>query len=194
MKHVSDITPTAERIVDLAEKLVQHHGYNGFSYDDIARQIGIRKPSVHHHFRTKAELVTVVVQRYTHRFNERLEAIQRHHPDAASRLRAYAKLFEETFEQDRRLCVCGMLGAEADGLPAEVGAEVARFFKLNLDWLEQVFAQGQRAQQVRQEAKAAALAEWFLCSLEGAMVVGRGTLTGKGPRQVARIALASLLV
>ncbi len=194
MKHFSEITPTAERIVDLAERLVQQHGYNGFSYDDIAQGIGIRKPSVHHHFRTKAELVAVVVQRYTHRFNERLEAIQKHHADAGGRLRAYAKLFEQTFEQDQRLCVCGMLGAEADGLPAEVGAEVARFFKWNLDWLEKVFAQGQRAQQVRSETKAAALAEWFLCSLEGAMVVGRGTLAANGPRQVARTALASLLL
>jgi TetR/AcrR family transcriptional regulator, transcriptional repressor for nem operon len=194
MKHFSDITPTAERIVDLAEMLVQQHGYNGFSYDDIAQQIGIRKPSVHHHFRTKTELVSVVAQRYTHRFNERLEAIQKQHADAAGRLRAYAKLFEHTFEQDRRLCVCGMLGAEADGLPAEVSAEVARFFKLNLDWLEQVLAQGQRAQQVRKETKAAALAELFLCSLEGAMVVGRGTRDGCGPRHVARTALASLLL
>lgn len=36
MKHFSEISPTAERVVDAAEGLVQQHGYNGFSYDDVA--------------------------------------------------------------------------------------------------------------------------------------------------------------
>ncbi|MCH3032011.1 TetR/AcrR family transcriptional regulator, partial [Listeria monocytogenes] len=50
MKHFSEISPTAERVVDAAEGLVQQHGYNGFSYDDVAQLVGIKKPSIHHHF------------------------------------------------------------------------------------------------------------------------------------------------
>ena len=68
MKHFSEISPTAERVVDAAEGLVQQHGYNGFSYDDVAQLVGIKKPSIHHHFPKKGELVAVVAQRYTHRF------------------------------------------------------------------------------------------------------------------------------
>ena len=57
MKHFSEISPTAERVVDAAEGLVQQHGYNGFSYDDVAQLVGIKKPSIHHHFPKKGELV-----------------------------------------------------------------------------------------------------------------------------------------
>ena len=41
---------TATRILDLAEQLVQMHGFNGFSYADLAEELDIRKASVHHHF------------------------------------------------------------------------------------------------------------------------------------------------
>ena len=40
MKHFSEISPTAERVVDAAEGLVQQHGYNGFTYDDVAQLVG----------------------------------------------------------------------------------------------------------------------------------------------------------
>ena len=128
MKHFSEISPTAERVVDAAEGLVQQHGYNGFSYDDVAQLVGIKKPSIHHHFPKKGELVAVVAQRYTHRFREELLSIEGQHAKAPDRLTAYAALFERTFAKDRRLCVCGMLGAESDSLPDAVVSEVERFF------------------------------------------------------------------
>ena len=68
MKHVSELSTMAEKVVDAAEGLVQQRGYNGFSYDDVAGLVDNKKPSVHHHFATKAELVVVVAQRYAHRF------------------------------------------------------------------------------------------------------------------------------
>ena len=52
---------TSQKILDIAQSLVVAGGYNGFSYADISDAIGIRKPSIHHHFPTKAELVRVLV-------------------------------------------------------------------------------------------------------------------------------------
>jgi TetR/AcrR family transcriptional repressor of nem operon len=42
--------------LDIAEQLVQTRGFNGFSYADIAAEIGISKASLHYHFPTKAML------------------------------------------------------------------------------------------------------------------------------------------
>lgn len=192
MTPFGEMSATAERVVDAAEGLIQQHGYNGFSYEDVARQVGIRKPSIHHHFATKAELVAVVAQRYSHRFGEQLLAIERRHAKAPARLTAYAALFEQTFARDQRLCVCGMLGAEADSLPGEVAAEVAQFFAANLTWLNAVIAAGQRASLIRSRPSSAAIAEAFLCALEGAMVVGRGMPSAKGPAAVGAVFLATL--
>ena len=194
MKHFSDISPMAERVVDAAEGLIQQHGYNGFSYDDVAQLVGIKKPSIHHHFPKKEELVAVVAQRYTHRFRGELLSIEGQCARATDRLVAYAALFENTFSLERRLCVCGMLGAEAGSLPETVMSEVAHFFKVNLDWLVTVIDAGQRAQAINAKVSAEALAEQFLCALEGAMMVGRGMQSARGPAAVGRtfIAMASL--
>jgi TetR/AcrR family transcriptional repressor of nem operon len=193
MKHFSEITASAERVVDAAEVLVQRFGYNGFSYDDIAQKIGIKKPSIHHHFATKSQLVAVVAQRYTYRFLEQLDNIEKMHIDAKQRLNAYAILFEQTYAQDRKLCVCGMLGSEANDLPEQVANEVQVFFVRNLAWLAHVITLGQRSKQPIQHDQASARAMTFLCALEGAMIVGRGLRSDTGPGSVAASLIPYLL-
>ena len=193
MKHFSELSATAERVLDAAEGLVQQRGYNGFSYDDVAGLVGIKKPSIHHHFPTKSDLVAVVTQRYTHRFHNALLAIEAQHVDAPGRLRAYAGLFEQTFAHNRRLCVCGMLGAEAESLPDPVNTEVQAFFRLNLDWLIAVLSEGQRHGTVQTRVCASDLAEACFCALEGSMVVGRGLASSQGPGRVGQTLLSSLL-
>ena len=76
MKHFSDATPTAEKVLDAAEALLQHCGYNGFSFDDVGELVGIKKSSIQHYFATKAELACVVTQRYTHRFRAALLGVR----------------------------------------------------------------------------------------------------------------------
>lgn len=174
MKHFSELTPAAERIVDEAEDLVKQLGFNGFSYEDIAQRVGIRKPSIHHHFPSKAELVVVMTQRYAHRFQLRLESISAKETTAAARLRSHAALFGETFANGRRLCVCGMLGSEMDSLPEPLRAEVREFFASNLTWLESVIATGQARQELDTQQAPAQLASIWLSALEGSMLVGRG--------------------
>ncbi|MBC3930277.1 TetR/AcrR family transcriptional regulator [Undibacterium curvum] len=194
MKHFSEISATAERVVDAAEGLIQARGYNGFSYDDVARLVGIKKPSIHHHFATKSELAAVVAQRYTHRFKELLLQIEGSSVKAAERLSAYAALFEKTFSTDKHLCVCGMLGAESSSLPEIVNHEVQRFFDANLDWLTQIADDGQRAGQLTSKLSPQSIAETYLSLLEGAMVVGRGMQKASGPAIVADHFLKTLTV
>ncbi|MFZ6730681.1 TetR/AcrR family transcriptional regulator [Undibacterium sp. Ji42W] len=192
MKHFSEMTPMAERIIDAAQGLIQQQGYNGFSYDDVAKLVGIKKPSIHHHFSKKEELVTVLVQRYTHRFRGELLVIEGLHASPMERLAAYAAVFEQTFNRERRLCVCGMLGAESGSLPEAVADEIARFFKVNLDWLTQIMTDAQHAGLIKNNCAAESLAQTYLSALEGAMVLGRGMHTVQGPADIARTFLSTV--
>ncbi len=194
MKHFSDISASAERVVDAAEGLIQERGYNGFSYDDVASLIGIKKPSIHHHFATKSELAAIVAQRYTHRFREHLLRIEGQHAEAPERLTAYAALFEATYIRDQKLCVCGMLGAEANSLPEQVVGEVDNFFAANISWLNMVIAAGQQQGQISNKQSAEEIAQAFLCAMEGAMIVGRRTTQAQGPARVGLTFLQAILL
>ncbi len=193
MKDFREMSHTAQQILDIAEDLIRQQGYNGFSYNDISRMVGIRKPSIHHHFPTKAELVEVLVQRYNHRFHEQLLRIEAGHVRTPGRLMAYAALFDNTFIRERHLCVCGMLGAEAGSLPKNVTVQVEKFFRSSLDWLTRIIAEGQKNKLIRPEPDAEALARAFLSILEGAMVVGRG-ISASGPPSAAGNSLLSMML
>ena len=73
-------TPAA--ILDVAEYLVQARGFNGFSYADIASELGITKAALHYHFAGKAALGESLITRYASRFREALASI-----DAGTRRR-----------------------------------------------------------------------------------------------------------
>ena len=166
---------TKQAILDVAEGLVQTRGYNGFSYKDIAQALGMRTASLHHHFPSKAILGQAVAARYRGRFADARGAIAAQPTAARAKLEDYADLFRTTLGVDRRLCLCGMLGAEAEALPEPVRAEVAGFFQENEAWLAAQFAAGRGSGELRFAGAPEAAASLFLALLEGAMILARAT-------------------
>ncbi len=56
----SDSNNTRARILDAALKIFARNGYAGTRLDDIAEEVGIRRPSLFHHFKDKATLYKAV--------------------------------------------------------------------------------------------------------------------------------------
>src|SRR3712207_7018673 len=48
--------PMRDRLLDVAQELVQRVGANAMSYQDLSKALGITKASIHYHFPTKADL------------------------------------------------------------------------------------------------------------------------------------------
>ena len=84
---------TPKKILDLAERLVQTRGYNGFSYADIAGPLGLTKASLHYHFPAKAALGSRLIGRYEKNFLAALEEIDRSVKGARQKLRRYAAIY-----------------------------------------------------------------------------------------------------
>ena len=187
-----ELSPSALRIVDAAQGLIQEVGYNGFSFEHISQAVGMRKASVHHHFASKADLGVAVVQRYSHQFEASLQQIAVALKTAPERLRAYADLFEKAPHNSKYICVCGMLGAETNSLDQAVNAEVQGFFQLNLAWLREVIQEGLSSGTLRSAYEASELAASYLSLLEGAMLVGRSVPTAPGPSRLGGLFLSGL--
>lgn len=163
---------TSQRILDVAERLVQRQGYGGFSYADIAAELHVTKASLHYHYATKADLGSQLIARYHVTFQGALDAIAREEPDAIGRLHRYAKLYADVLRKDR-MCLCGMLAAEFSVLPRPMKEAVNRFFDANEVWLARVLEEGRKSRTLKFRGSAADVARAIVASLEGAMLVAR---------------------
>ncbi len=172
MARTRESVDTASRILDIAERLVQRRGFNGFSYADVAAELNISKASLHYHFPGKAELGGAVVERYAARFADALKEIDRGGGDAPAKLDAYARIYAKVL-RERRMCLCGMLAADYDTLPKPMRAAVLRFFDDNEVWLASVLEQGQQEGTLSTGGSASEAAQAIVGGLEGALLVAR---------------------
>src|SRR6185436_19902533 len=104
------VVDTPQRNLDIAERLVQTRGFNGFSYADIAEAMSVTKASLHYHFRSKADLGKSLIARYEKNFLAALAQIDDESKDAGDKLRRYAAIYGSVLGDDR-MCLCGMLAA-----------------------------------------------------------------------------------
>jgi TetR/AcrR family transcriptional repressor of nem operon len=184
---------TATQILDVAERLVQERGFNGFSYADVAKELGITKAALHYHFPGKAELGEALIERYARRFGEALVAVDARDIDAADKLRGYAQLYAEVFSDDR-MCLCGMLAADYATLPEPMREQVVRFFDDNEVWLAHVLDEGRKTGSLRFHGSARSVARTIVGGLEGAMLVARPYGDIKRFRSAASLLIDGLAV
>lgn len=155
---------TRSVLLQKAARHLRKQGYAAFSFADLARECGISKASVHHHFPTKEALGAAVFVNHQQQMAARLQAILDDHPMPRARLIAYAGLFREGFSEGL-LPLCGALAAERDALPPSLRNCAADLFTLELDWLQEVLKD-------TPSPRRAAIA--LLCALEGGAFVSWG--------------------
>ena len=141
-----------EDILDAAEHRIRRFGYTGFSFRDVAADVGIKSASVHHHFPTKGSLAAAVAHRYSARFFETIQG--------ATEVSEWRAAFRSALTTDGQLCLCGVLAANRDALPDDVADEARAFFEASIDALTTITEDTSKATQV-------------LASLEGAMILAR---------------------
>jgi TetR/AcrR family transcriptional repressor of nem operon len=164
---------TRTSLLDVAQGLAQTRGFNGFSFHDLARAVGIRTASVHHHFSTKEDLARELMARYRDEFGQKLRSIAESSASSRVRLQAFHAVFRDTLKRGNRLCLCGMLASEYTTLPASVQQEVRRFYDDTERWLARTLTEGRRKGELEFTASAGMAAKAFLATLEGAMIAAR---------------------
>lgn len=166
------LATTANRILDVAERLVQARGFNAFSYADIAATLRITKSSLHYHFPTKTDLGTHLTARYAARFLLALDDISHAHASAPERLRGYIALYEGMLREDRA-CLCGMLATEFVTLAEPIRAALRFFFDGKDVWLTAVLETGRGQGDLRFSGAALDVARTLVATLGGAMMLAR---------------------
>jgi TetR/AcrR family transcriptional repressor of nem operon len=167
---------TADKILDLAETLIQTRGCSAFSYQDIADALKIRKASIHYHFESKTDLVIAVIDRYTDRFEKALDEIARDETASSmAMLDHYTAPYVAFAETPDRVCLSGALAGEILALPAPLRERVARFFRSHQGWLTRILTRGAARGELRLSGSAAKTARLVFGALQGALLVRRTT-------------------
>lgn len=167
---------TAERILHAANALLIDRGYAAFSYADIAEMVNIRKPSIHHHFPTKAKLVVAVLRCHRAKISEGMKALDDQIENPLVRIKNYFKFWEGCIEgRTLSFCIGALLGAEMPSLPEEVQAEVRLHFSMLTEWFERNLKAGSKARAIHLQGTVAMEAQMLIAVLHGAMLSARAT-------------------
>jgi TetR/AcrR family transcriptional repressor of nem operon len=168
------VNDTASKLINEAGQLITNAGYNGFSYADLAKRLGIRKPSIHHHFPSKVDLVVAVVEQQRGAIRSQTAALENGTPDAMEQLLEYVDYWKRCIEdRSATFCLAGVLAVELPGLPPEVGAAVQRHFNDLGLWLERVMELGIEQGSIQLELEPRTSSQFFQTAIYGAMVMAR---------------------
>ncbi|MEZ5832307.1 MAG: TetR/AcrR family transcriptional regulator [Dongiaceae bacterium] len=166
---------TRARVLDVAQRLIQEHGYNGFSYRDIAEEVGIRAPSIHYYFPAKSDLAAALVDRYAATVAELCATLSQSEPKAWKRLSRYFQATRQIMLEKRQLCLCGVLAMEANSLPDNVRKAVDRFFETGRKWIADQLREAKGKGDVDFAGSPEDVAAMILSSLQGGLLLSRAS-------------------
>ncbi len=124
-------------ILSSAEARVRRGGFHGFSFRDLAADVGIKSASVHYHFPTKADLAVSLMRDY----QAQMLAAFGDPEDGrtlANKLGAVRDAYGSKLSK-AGICLCGILAAEHAGLPEPVGEALIDYFAACRNWLISAF-------------------------------------------------------
>ncbi len=178
--------------MDSAEHVARQRGYNGFSYADLAREVGIRKASIHHHFPTKADLAMAIIERYRAAVEAHLKSLEEKHVSAAGRLRAYIDMYRVAMSDGKMLCLCVAFSISRASLTEEIMGQIDEFHEDSITWLTANFALGASDGSIKDVLEPAKEAAACLSLVIGGQLMARSTVSA-GPFDRAVIQLEERL-
>ena len=167
---------TADRILDAGQELIQTGGFSAMSFQDIASEVGIRKPSIIHHFPTKAELGVAIIRRYRDTFAAQLQQISEEPAKSSwDALEFYFSPYLFLASTSDKVCLCGALAGEIPVLPEVMRVEVKQFIEAHQRWLEEILREGVERGELVLIDSPKSLSRVIFNSLQGSLLVRRST-------------------
>jgi TetR/AcrR family transcriptional regulator, transcriptional repressor for nem operon len=165
---------TRERLLDSAEALIQERGYSGFSFQDLALQVGIRKASIYYHFPIKAELGSALVARYRDRMRGEFASLNTTGDvDVWSILSTYMVPMVTLGRSDGQACLAGVLAGEFLALPESLQKEISEYFDEHENFIAELLKRGRAMKQFHFGGTPIAMARMMLSAVEGALLIKR---------------------
>ncbi|MES2098976.1 MAG: TetR/AcrR family transcriptional regulator [Pseudomonadota bacterium] len=157
---------TRDRILRVARDLLQTRSYLGFSFQDIADQVGIRKASLYHHFVSKEVLGVEVIRVATQQFKDWTATLTGTPQD---KLNAYFTMYRKALRAGSGVCPAGSLAPGWDNIDEALRQAAREIRGVQILWLAGVMGG------LRGKAAAAVTPAAVFAGCQGALVSARMT-------------------
>lgn len=157
---------TREQILRVARHLLQTRSYLGFSFQDIADQVGIRKASLYHHFASKEALGVEVVRAASQQFKDWSGGLAGTPHD---KLNAYFTMYRKTLRAGAGVCPAGSLAPGWDNINDELRQAAREIRSVQILWLAGVMGG------LRGRAASAVTPAAVFAGCQGALIAARMT-------------------
>lgn len=127
-------------IVDAANRLFYHRGYNQTSFTDIAEAAGIPRGNFYYYFKSKDDILGAVIDARIEQIRAMLADWDAAEPEPRQRLRRFVQMILGA-EKDlvRYGCPMGSLNIELGKAQPALKAKAKKMFDLFIAWLTQQF-------------------------------------------------------
>lgn len=166
---------TKTQLLDSAERAARERGYDGFSYADIAAEVGIRKASIHYHFPSKSDLGLALIQRYRERIKTQFGAVSESGKSAGAKLKVYLDFYRAAMSDGTNVCLCVAFAISRDSLAEPILKELDQFHDDSIKWLTGVYADAIEDKSIADVANPAEEAAMTLAVVEGGHLIGRSS-------------------
>jgi TetR/AcrR family transcriptional repressor of nem operon len=164
---------TKQQIVEISADFLREHGFNGFSYLDLSRALGISKASVHHHYPKKDDLGLALCE-WTHDWLiQGLEHFDTKGHSSWNKLERYLQAAMKHTLTDHKMCPISALYSDLNKLSEPMRIALKALDDIELDWVTKVMREGTQGGEFIKQDDAKAMAALFIFSCKGALYYAR---------------------
>lgn len=162
---------TKVRALREARGLLQTFGFNGFSFQHIADLLGIKKPSLYDHFKSKEELGLNLIENYQSMFKAWTETIEVF--EAKEKIGAFFEIMYKFASSDGKICPMSSFVTDYHSLPKSMKKNVGKLFVYQKKWIQGVIEEGQKKKVFKKDSSSEDLAELIIAIAWGAQLIAR---------------------
>lgn len=172
---------TKLKIINEGKIFLQKFGFDGFSFQDIADALCIRKQSIQTYFKTKEDLANALVEEYRDFLKSWSKTVSYFKPK--DQIGAWFDCIFQNASEDQRYCSIAAFASDYNSLPQSTQKKLNQVYGELKKWFGKTIAQGQKDKIFRRDFTPKELTELVLAIAFGGQQLSR--LSGD-PKQVKK--------
>lgn len=162
-----------ETIIDKTKELIQLNSYKTVTFDVIAKELNIKKPSVIYHFPSKDELGLEVIKTYRKQIQKEIENLEYYTDNPYTKLKSYFRFFVNVHRTLVGMCPAGVMAVDINSLSEAINMELKEFFQENFNWLEKILKEAESSNKIEFEGSAKERAYLIESAIQGGLLFAR---------------------